>query len=92
MHRFVVRVRQLAHLAIELEFAKTLHRQPAFMLVALHLNLARRLGARSDEPDAERSRHEQRDSGDNQRGGKNEHRLSALLEFVFESAPEFGIE
>jgi hypothetical protein len=34
------------------------------MLVALDLNLALRLGARSGEPDAERSRYEQRDSGD----------------------------
>ena len=92
MHRVVVRVGQLAHLAIELEFAKTLHRQRAFMLVALDLKLAGRLGARADQPDAERGRDEQRDSGDDQRGGDDEHRLSALLEFFFESAPEFGIE
>ena len=41
VHRFVVRVGQLAHLAIELEFAKTLHRQRAFMLVALDLQARR---------------------------------------------------
>ncbi len=92
MHRFVVGVGQLAHLAIELEFAKTLYRQRAFMLVALGLKLAGRFRARSDEPDAERGGDEQRDSGDDQRGGEDEHRLSALLEFFFEFAPEFRIE
>ena len=92
MHRLVVGVGQLAHLAIELEFAKTLHRQRALMLVALDLKLARRLGARADQADAERRRDEQRDSGDDQRGGEDEHRLPALLEFLFEFAPEFGIE
>ena len=74
VHRFVVRVRQLAHLAIEFEFAKTLHRERALMLVALDLKLAVGLGARADQPDAERSRDEQRDSGDDQRGGEDEHR------------------
>ena len=92
MHRVVVGVGQLAHLAIELEFAQTLHRQRAFMLVALDLKLARRLGARADQADAERSGDEQRDSGDDQRCGEDEHRLSALLEFFFEFAPEFRIE
>src|SRR5208337_660047 len=92
VHRLIVRVGQLAHLAIELKFAEALYRERAFMLVALDLKLTGRLGARSDQPDSERSGDEQRDSGDNQRGGKNEHRLPALLELFFESAPEFGIE
>ena len=64
----------------------------AFMLVALSLKLAIGLGARADQADAQRCRDEQRDSGDNQRGCQNEHQLSALLEFFFEFAPEFGVE
>jgi len=62
------------------------------MLVSLRLKLAGRFGARSGKPDAERSRDNSATPATISAAARMKHRLSALLEFFFEFAPEFGIE